>query len=317
MSATPDAYDELLDHVKRYTYLQDAGMTLQWDQQVTMPEGGAPARSKQNAALSATAHGTITDDAVADCLAELDDADLSPEQQAVVRETRRDHEEATRVPADLVEELTETGSEAQRVWRSAKADDEFEAFAPTLERLRDLRIERAEHVDPDRDPYRVMYEGYEPVLPLDLVEDVLADLREALVPLIEDLTAADPDLATLPDGEWDEGTQLALNREAVDLLGYDFDRGRLDTSPHPFTAGTQFDCRITTRVRPGDPLDALTASIHEYGHASYQLGLPRDHYGTPLGRPHWEIHESQSRFWENHVGRTRAFWEFFAPTLTT
>jgi carboxypeptidase Taq len=290
-------------------------MNLQWDQQVTMPEGGAPARSKQNAALSATAHDTITDDAVADCLDALDGADLTPEQRAVLRETRRDHEEAVRVPGELVEEITETSSDAQATWQEAKAEDDFEQFAPVLERLRELHRERAEHIDPDRDPYRVMFEGYEPALPLELVEEVFSDLRESLVPLIEDLTAVEADLATLPDGEWDEEAQMALNREAVDRLGYDFDRGRLDTSPHPFTSGNQFDARITTRIRPGDPLDALTASIHEYGHASYQLGLPRDHYGTPLGQPHWEIHESQSRFWENHVGRTRAFWEYFAPTF--
>ncbi|MFB6296408.1 MAG: carboxypeptidase M32 [Halobacteriales archaeon] len=315
MSSAPDAYIELLDRVERYSHLQDAAMTLRWDQQVTMPEAGAPSRSKQNAALSATSHDVITDQDVGDLLDELDGADLDPEQEAVVRETRREYEEATRVPRDLVEEISETSSQAQGVWQEAKAEDDFEEFAPTLVTLRDLYRRRAEHVDPDRDPYRVMYEGFDPALPLDLVEEVFAELRNALVPLIEDLKAADADLVALPDGEWDEETQMALNREAAEVIGYDFDRGRLDTSPHPFTAGNQFDCRITTRVRPGDPMDALTATIHEYGHASYQLGLPREEYGTPLGQPHWEIHESQSRFWENHVGRTEAFWEFFAPTF--
>ena len=101
----------------------------------------------------------------------------------------------------------------------------------------------------------------------------------------------------------------------AEFLGYDWERGRLDTSPHPFTSGTQFDARITTRYDEANPLDALTATIHEYGHASYQLGLPRDEYGTPLGSPRFEVHESQSRFWENHVGRTRAFWETFLPTF--
>ncbi|MFB6299298.1 MAG: carboxypeptidase M32 [Halobacteriales archaeon] len=315
MSDPPAAYTDLLERVKRHSYLQDVSMTLRWDQQVMMPDGGAPARSKQNSALSATTHDIITDDAVGDALAELADTDLTPEQAAVVRETRRNYEEAVRVPGDLVEEIAETSSEAQQIWQQAKAEDDFEQFAPTLETLRDLHRDRAEYIDPDRDPYQVMYEGYEPVLPLDLVEEVFADLREALVPLIEDLTATDADLATVPDGEWDEDTQMVLNREAAEVLGYDFDRGRLDTSPHPFTSGTQYDCRITTRIKPAHPLDALTATIHEYGHASYQLGLPQEHYGTPLGEPHWEIHESQSRFWENHVGRTREFWEFFAPTF--
>jgi carboxypeptidase Taq len=315
MSDTPDAYEALLDRVERLAHLESAGGVLGWDQQVMMPEGGAPARSKESAALSGVRHELLTDAAVGEWLAELADASLTDEQAAVVREVRRDYEEATRVPGDLVEAIAETSSDAQQTWQDAKAADDFPSFRPTLAEIRDLHIERAEHVDPDRDPYRVLFEGVDPYLDLATVEAVFADLREALVPLIEDLTAADAGLADLPDGEWDEETQLALSREAVETLGYDFERGRLDTAPHPFTSGNQFDCRITTRVDPEEPLDALTASIHEYGHASYQLGLPQEHFGTPLGYPHWEIHESQSRFWENHVARTEPFWEYFTPTV--
>ncbi|PSQ47068.1 carboxypeptidase [Halobacteriales archaeon SW_6_65_15] len=311
----PDAYEQLLDRVERLSYLRNASSVLRWDQQVMMPEGGAPARAKQSSALSAVTHDVLTDEETGELLDELDDADLTPDQQAVVRETRRRYEQETRVPGELVEELTRTSSEAQQVWQQAKADDEFDAFAPTLETIRDLHVERAEHIDSDRDPYQVMFEGFDPYLPLDRVEEVFDDLREALVPLIEDLRSADAELADPFEGEWDEDTQMALNREAVERLGYDFERGRLDTSPHPFTNGNQFDCRITTRFKPTEPFDALMATIHEHGHASYQLGLPQEHYGTPLGQARWEIHESQSRFWENHVGRTRAFWEYFTPTL--
>jgi carboxypeptidase Taq len=314
-SEQPDAYDELLTRVERLTYLQDAGGILGWDQQVTMPDGGAPARAKQQSALSGQIHELRTDEQVGEWLDELDGADLTEEQAAVVRETRRSYEEATRVPGDLVETITETSSAAQQVWRDAKAEDDFDAFAPTLAEIRDLQIERAEHVDPDRDPYRVMFEGVDPDLELATVEDVFDDLGEALPPLIEYLQAADPDLATLPDETWDEETELALDRAALEELDYDFERGRLDTSPHPFTSGTQFDCRVTTWVKPEDPMNSLMATIHEYGHASYQLGLPQEHYGTPLGQARGEIHESQSRFWENHVARTRPFWEYFAPTL--
>jgi len=312
---TPETYDALRERVERLTYLQDAGGVLGWDQQVTMPDGGAPARAKQQSALSGQVHDLRTDEAVGEWLDDLEGADLTDEQAAVVRETRRTYEEAARVPGELVETITETSSEAQQVWQDAKAEDDFEAFAPTLAEIRELTVERAEHVDPDRDPYRVMFEGVDPDLELATVEDVFADLKDALLPLIEELKAADADLADIPDEEWDEETQLALNREALEELDYDFERGRLDTSPHPFTSGTQFDCRVTTRVNAGEPLDALMATIHEYGHASYQLGLPREHYGTPLGQARYEIHESQSRFWENHVARTRPFWEHFAPTF--
>ena len=315
-SQAPDAYDALVDRLQRLSALREAGGILGWDQQVMMPEGGAPVRAKEQSALSGVTHELLTADETGDLLDDLADADLTDDQQAVVRETRRSYEEATRVPGDLVEEITETSSDAQQIWQRAKAEDDFERFAPTLVELRDLQVERAEHVDDSRDPYTVMFEGIDPDLRLETVEDIFADLRDALVPLIEDLTAADVDLADpFADGEWDEDTQMGLNHAACDVFDYDYDRGRLDLSPHPFTSGSQYDCRITTRVKPEDPLDALTATIHEYGHASYQLGLSQEHWGTPLGQPRGEIHESQSRFWENHVGRTREFWEFFTPTV--
>jgi carboxypeptidase Taq len=312
----PDAYQQLLDRVQRMTYLGDAGGVLSWDQQVMMPDGGAPARSKQQSALTSVWHDLLTDEETGELLEDVENADLTEEQQAVVRETCRSYEQEIRVPGELVEEITQTSSEAQQVWQQAKAENEFKEFAPTLETIRDLHIERAEHIDADRDPYQVMFEGIDPDLPLAHVEEIFADLREALVPLIEDLQAQDVDLADPFAGDtFDEDDQEALSRELLDELGYDWERGRLDTSPHPFTAGSQHDCRITTRFREDDPFGAVMATIHEFGHATYQLGLPQERYGTPLGQSRGRIHESQSRFWENHVGRTKAFWDRYADTL--
>jgi carboxypeptidase Taq len=311
-----DTYQQLRDRVQRMTYLMDAGGVLHWDQQVMMPEGGAPARSKQQSALMSVRHDILTDEETGEVLGDTENADLTEEQQAVVRETRRSYEQEIRVPGTLVEEITRTSSEAQQVWQQAKAQDAFEEFAPTLETIRDLHIERAEHIDPDRDPYQVMFEGIDPDIPLGHVEEIFADLRESLVPLIEDLQAQDADLADpFGDVTFDTDDQETFSRELLDELGYDWGRGRLDTSPHPFTAGPQYDCRITTRFREDDPFGALMATIHEFGHASYQLGLPQEHYGTPLGQSRGRIHESQSRFWENHVGRTKAFWDRYADTL--
>ncbi|MFB6087550.1 MAG: carboxypeptidase M32, partial [Haloarculaceae archaeon] len=153
---TPDAYDEFLDHVKRLTYLDDAGGVLGWDQQVTMPEGGTPARSKQSSALSAVTHDLLVDDRVSAWLDDLEDADLTGEQQAVVREVRRKHERAASVPEDLVEEISETASNALPVWEEAKAEDDFDSFAPTLEKMVELKREYAAAIDPDRDPYEVL-----------------------------------------------------------------------------------------------------------------------------------------------------------------
>jgi carboxypeptidase Taq len=311
-----DPYDALLDRVERLTHLEDAGGVLGWDQQVTMPSGGAPARGKQLSAISGLTHEMLVDDEMTDLLDACEAADLDEESVAVVRELRRRHDRATSVPGDLVERHAARSSDAQATWQDAKAESDWDAFAPTLDELRDLRVERATHISPDDPVYPTLYEGSMPTLPLETVEEIFDDLKAALIPLIDDITTRGDDLAAPFAGEtFPESEQESLNHAVVDFLGYPDDRGRLDTSPHPFTSGTQFDARITTRYKEKDPLDGLMATIHEFGHATYQLGLPDDDYGTPLGSARGEVHESQSRFWENHVGRTRAFWETFLPTF--
>ena len=312
-----DTYSEFLQQVQRLTNLQQAGRILGWDQEVMMPEGGTPARSKQRSALSTVTHELLTSDEMARQLDDLEAGELDDQQAAVVREIRRDRDRAASVPQDLVEEISEVSSEAMPVWQEAKEEDDFSKFAPTLERLVELKREYAEHIDPDRDPYEVLFEEYEPYLGVDTAERVLDRLREELVPLVEAVRESDADLATDTfSGEFDTDTQEDLARDVLDTLGYDWDHGRLDTAPHPFSSGNQFDARVTTRFSPDEPLGALMATVHEFGHATYTLGLPREEYGTPLGESRdMTVHESQSRLWENHVGRSRAFWERFLPKV--
>ncbi|QAU11948.1 carboxypeptidase M32 [Halorubrum sp. BOL3-1] len=316
-SDAPDAYDALLDRVQQWNAVGSASGVLGWDQQVMMPEGGTPARSKQLSALSSVHHDMVTDDETGELLDELDDADLSEERAAVVREVRREYERADAVPVELVEEISETGSEALQAWEEAKAADDFDQFAPYLEKHVELKREYAEHIDPDRDPYEVLFEEFEPCLSMERAESILTELREALVPMIEDIRESDVELAVDTfEGTFPEETQEELSREILEHVGYDFDRGRLDVSSHPFTAGNQFDCRVTTRFDETDPLGAVGSTIHEFGHAQYNLGLPQDHFGTPLGESRdLSVHESQSRLWENHVGRSQAFWEEFLPVF--
>ncbi|WP_254279894.1 carboxypeptidase M32 [Haloarcula marina] len=314
-SETESTYEQFIDHVKRLHYVGDAGGVLQWDQQVMMPSGGTPARAKQSSALSTVHHDMLTDDRLGEWLDELDDADLEPEQEAVVREVRRDYERAVRVPSDLVERISEASSNALPVWEEAKAEDDFEMFADTLEEMVELRREYAAAIDPDRDPYEVLFEEYEPYLGIDTAEEILTRLRDELVPLIDDIADSDVTLADPFEGTYDDDTQQGLVEEALDTLGYDWDHGRLDTAPHPFSTGTQFDARVTTRFEPDDPMGAIGSTIHEFGHATYTLGLPQEQYGTPLGdNRDLSVHESQSRFWENHVGRSRPFWDLFTDT---
>lgn len=314
--ATTDPYDKLVDRIERIDYLMDAGGLLGWDQQVMMPDDGAPARGKQLSAISGITHELLTEEEVGEWLEALADRDLDPDRAAVAREVRRRHERAVRVPEDLVEAHTELASEANQIWQDAKAESDWNGFADTLDELKDLRVERATHIDADADPYATMYEDSMPTLPLETVERVFEELKDGLVPLIEEIQTNGETLPRPFEGmTFDEDEQEALNHAAADFLGYDWDRGRLDTSPHPFTSGTQFDARITTRYHEDNPLDGLMATIHEFGHATYQLGLPQDEYGTPLGNARGEVHESQSRFWENHVGRTETFWAEFLPTF--
>ncbi|SNZ16006.1 carboxypeptidase Taq [Natronoarchaeum philippinense] len=316
-AAADETYEEFLATVQRLTNVQNAAGVLNWDQEVMMPEGGTPARSQQLSALSAVSHELLTDDETGDYLDALEDADLDDDRAAVVREVRREHDRATSVPTDLVEEISKTTTEAHPKWKQAREEDDFSIFAPTLEKLIELKREYAEHVDPDADPYAVLFAEYEPYLDLDTAERVLDELKNELVPLIDAVADSDAELATDAfSGEFPESDQEAFVRDVLDELGYDWDRGRLDTAPHPFSSGTQFDARVTTRFNEADPMGALLSTVHEFGHATYTQGLPDDHYGTPLGESRdLSVHESQSRFWENHVGRTRAFWERLLPAM--
>ncbi|PSP76176.1 carboxypeptidase [Halobacteriales archaeon QS_1_68_20] len=314
--SAPDTYEEFIETVQRLGNIEAAEGVLKWDQEVMMPEGGTPARAQQMSTLNGIAHETLTSDEMASYIDELSEADLSDDQQAVLREVRRQYERADAVPTELVEEISKTTSEAHPVWKEAKENDDFDQFAPTLENLLDLKRQEAEYVDPDRDPYEVLFEDYEPYLGLDTAEEILQTLRDELVPFVDELQDADADLADPFEGTYPVGDQRGLVREVLDTLGYDWEHGRLDDAPHPFSMGNTFDARVTTRFDEEDPLGALASTIHEFGHAFYTLGLPEEHYGTPLGQPRdLSVHESQSRLWENHVGRSRAFWDYFAPTL--
>lgn len=162
---------------------------------------------------------------------------------------------------DLVEEISETTSGALPVWEAAKAESEFEEFAPILERLVELKREHAAQIDPDSDPYAVLFEDYELYIELETTERILERLREELVPLIDEISERGVELPRPFEGTYEEDAQEALNRDILDKLGYDWERGRLDTSSHPFTLGTQFDCRITTRFDEDDPLSAMSSTI--------------------------------------------------------
>ncbi len=309
-------YDDLLERYEAVVAMGDVEELLGWDQEVMMPAGGTPARSTQRSTLSTLRYDRLTDPAVTRLVSTLESASLAPEQDAVVREIRRVHERQAAVDRDVIAERSETSSAALERWQEARKQEDFSVFAPILERQVELAREYAAQIDPDRDPYAVLFEEYEPYLGLETAERVLERLKAELVPRIEAIRESD---CSLPDPFPDPvepAVQKELAHEALSWLGYDWDRGRLDTAPHPFSSGTQFDARVTTRFDPEDPLRSLLSTIHEFGHARYTLGLPADAYGTPLGQHRGlTVHEANSRLWENHVGRSRSFWEAFVERL--
>jgi carboxypeptidase Taq len=311
-----EAFELLHDRAKRLAYLEDASLLLNWDQQVAMPDGGGPARSEQFAAISAAKHDLLTSEETAALLEDLDPTDLSEKRAAIVREVRQEHERERAVPKSLTEALSRVQSDAYEHWQAAKRNDDFSRFATALESHVDRQRERARHIDDQRRPYSVLFADGAPYLSVDRVENLFDDLLDALVPLIDDIRASDAELATdVLGGEFDTDRQMDLTEAVLDRLGYDWSRGRLDTAPHPFDGLTQYDARITTRFDRSNLASGLTSAIHEFGHATYNLGLPDDEYGSPLARARSHgVHESQSRFWENHIARSRAFWERVLPT---
>ncbi|WP_458190310.1 carboxypeptidase M32 [Haladaptatus sp. NG-WS-4] len=312
-----DPYEAFQEHVERLLNVSHASRILDWDQQTMMPAGATTARSRQLAALSGVEHDLLTSEKMGLLLDELDKEHLEPVEAANVREIRRKHDRAARIPLEHIERSRQARSDAFEAWQQAKSQADFARFAPTLGELVDLKRTYAEHIDSSRDPYRVLFEEYEPYLDYDAAMETLETLKERLPPLVAAIQQSDVKLATDTFyGEFEPSTQERMTRDILGLLGYDWDRGRLDTAPHPFQRGSQFDARVTTRFSGDDLLDGLTSTIHEFGHACYVLGLPDEHYGTPVGEARdMTIHESQSRFWENHVGRSRAFWQRALPRL--
>jgi len=317
-------YERVEHRIGRILDVEKTEFLLFWDTDVMMPPDGEPARSSQQSTLNAIRHELLADPWLGETLDAVDESALTDEEAAVVREVRREHEVAARVPDELNEELGRATGEAFGAWKRARADDDFEAFVPHLRRHVDLRREwgREAAPDDDADPYHALWEqavGYhsQAYVPYETVDRVFDRLREELVPLIDAVRESDVEPgAGVFEGTFDADAQMALSRAALDAVGFPWEHGRLDLATHPFSSGTTFDTRVTTRFDESDPVDGLAATLHEFGHSDYTLGLREDAFGTPLGeaRSHG-VHESQSRFWENHVGRSEAFWEFFLPTM--
>jgi carboxypeptidase Taq len=317
---TPDqAYAELTRRARDCALLESCAGLLGWDERTYMPHGGSAHRGEQMALLARLRHELFTAAAVGELLARVEGTPLvaDPEDDAAVnvRELRRLYDRAVKVPKELVEELARVTTRAQQVWQEARQASDFSAFLPSLGQVVRLKREEAQAVGYAGVPYDALLDEYEPGATTAEVTATFAALRDELAPLVEAILASGRRPPAVLEGDYPVERQQAFGRSAAAALGFDFEGGRLDVTTHPFCSGIgPGDCRITTRYNPKFFNEAFFGILHEAGHGIYDQGLPAEHYGTPRGTfASLGIHESQSRLWENQVGRGRPFWDHFFP----
>jgi len=319
---TPDAATkELVALIKHADTLGSIGDLLGWDEQVNLPPGAAEQRAAQQSVLATVHHAAAANPRIGELLTWLEGVEasaLTDEQRAIVRQARRDHDRATRLPADFVRELAVQSSRGYHAWARARAEDDFASYAPVLEKNLELARREAAYLGHGDAPYDYMLDKFDPGLNTATVERLFAELKRELVPLGQAITAAPGAARARAAGERLRGfprdRQRDFLQEVTEKIGFDYNRGRIDVSLHPFCSGSGNDVRMTTRYKEDQPLDALFGSIHETGHGLYEQGLPAEHLGTAPGQhAGMAAHESQSRLWENQVARSRGFWRFFEP----
>ncbi|MGI3211345.1 carboxypeptidase M32 [Roseovarius tibetensis] len=299
------AYDDLIASEREMQALAQVAGRLGWDQETMMPRGAADQRSEESGAMQAVLHARRTDARRGDLLAAAEAEETDTVAVAQLRQIRRDFDRAARVPADLAVALARLTSRAQGQWAEARAADDYAAFAPVLAEVVRLKREEAAAVARGGDLYDALIDDFEPGMTAAKLDTLFAEMRPRLVDLRA--RALDRDWPVI-DAHFDPDAQLRLARELARNFGYDFARGRLDLAVHPFSAGSGDDVRITTRVSETDPFNCLYSTIHEVGHACYEQGIDPAFRLTPLGQGvSMGVHESQSRIYENQLGRSRAF----------
>ena len=315
------ALHDLRARLAEISDLSRAAGVLGWDQRVTMPSRGTEARAEQLSTLGRIAHERFTDDEIGRLLdrAELEVASLpyDADDRSLVRVTRRDWEKARRVPSELRAEMTLQGARGHHAWVEARRTSDFASFLPYLERNVELKRRYVECFEWSDSPYTPLLDDYEPGMLTTEVRDVFAALRPRLTELVA--SAPDVDASFLAGGDFPPEAQQAFAERVIRTMGFDDDAWRLDPTAHPFcTSFSNRDVRLTTRYRPDD-LESIWSTMHEAGHGLYAHGIPDALSRTPLGgAPSLGLNESQSRTWENLVGRSRPFWEhWYGPLQDT
>ncbi len=308
------AWDIAAEWMGTLADLEGAAAVLEWDRETIMPPGAAAARGSQMATLAGVRHRTMLDPVVADALQMLVEDD-DPVRAASARQALRERAQAEKVPEALVRALAEASSQSVATWGEARPAGDVAAYVEAIRPLVALTREQAACLADGGDPYDALIDLYEPGTTYADLAPVLDDLEARVRPLVDRLAGRGG--PGLPDRAWPADAQMALANEVATDIGFDARRGLVGLTAHPVTMGLGAgDTRLSTRVDPADPLSSVMALMHEGGHALYDQGIPEEWRRTLAGdAPSLGAHESQSRFWENHVGRSAAFWDRMAPRL--
>jgi len=314
------AFEELCASAREAALLESIEGLLGWDERTYMPPAAGEYRAEQMTHLAGVIHKQRTSPRLGELLGELTGGPLAKDPHsdagATIRQLKRDYDKRVKLPQSLVEELTRASVLGQQAWVKARQDNDFPAFAPHAERLFALKRQQAACLGYADQAYDALLDDYEPNAKTKDVAQVLAGLRAELVPLVQAIMQSG---RTAPleilQREYPPSAQEAFGKAAAAAIGFEFERGRLDVTHHPFCSGLgPHDCRITTRYDQRFFNTAFFGILHEAGHGIYDLGLRPDQFGLPPGTyVSLGIHESQSRMWENLVGRSRAFWQHFFP----
>ncbi len=301
-----NAFDDLMAFHRDTVALGQISGRLGWDQETMMPTGAGEQRADESAAIEGIIHQRKVDPRVGEWLAAIDNTALDDVGRAQLRLIRRAYERSSQVPERLVAEVARVSTRAHKIWAEARSDDNFAAFAPVLKEIVALRQEEAQALAGDGDMYDALLNEYEPGTKASELEAMFGALRPRLVALREAVLSK-PDMPGL-SGSFDPEGQMRVTEKLAAQFGYDFSRGRVDKAVHPFSSGSGNDVRITTRTEPLDPFNCFYSTIHEVGHGCYEQNIDQAYRLTPLGRGvSMGVHESQSRIYENQLGRSRAF----------
>lgn len=310
--------NDLKNHFAVIDDIGNANSLLGWDQNTKMPPGANAARGQMMATLGVLSHERMMDKRVGKWLKDLAKAKLSPVDGAMVWQARRIYDRATKIPASFVETWAKQRSKAQAVWIESRQKNDFKLFAPELKKVFDLARQYADYLGYKDHPYDALHDLYEVGSTVANVKKVFEPLRNETVNLVKAIQESKKQNSDkVLHQAYDEGLQEQFAVDVVKAFGYDFNYGRLDRTVHPFAQGiSKYDVRITTRYNPNFLSMALFGTMHEAGHAMYEQGIADKYHRTPLGHSiSLGIHESQSRMWENLVGRSLPFWRWAFPRL--